>query len=303
MELYKKYRPKKLMDMVGNNNTISSLKSVVARERPPHAFLFTGPTGVGKTTLARITARMLDCAKGSRIELNTASYRGIDAIRELLQQMVLMPLEGKVRVYTLDECHQISKDGQEALLKALEDTPSHVYFLLCTTNPEKLKQTLKNRCTRFDLQPLSEEEIISLLTNVLGQEKKTVNKKILQQIATDSLGSARAALVMLDQIIDLPPEKMSAAARRAAESEQESISLCRALIKKERWEVVSKILKGLSEQDAERLRLAVLGYCKSILLGGAKNNQAFFIMETMKEPFYNTGQAGLVKACYEIING
>lgn len=300
MSLYKKYRPRKFKDMVGNEPTIASLSSKLSSENKPHAYLFTGPSGTGKTTLARITAHKLGCSKSDLVEVDSADYRGIDSVRDIRMKMRLTPLDGGVRVWILDECHQMTGDAQSSLLKALEDTPKHVYFMLATTHPQKLLLTIRNRCTTFNLFPLHEDQLLSLLEDVLSKEGKKVPESVLNQIVQDSLGSARAALVMLDKVIDLPEEKMKDAAKTAIIEEREIIDICRALMGKMRWRDVAKILQGIQEREPEQIRLAVLGYCRSVLLKG-ENDRAFLIMDSFKEPFYNTGHAGLVHACYEAL--
>lgn len=301
VNLYRKHRPRKFKDVYGNRATVSSLASKLASPDRPHAFLFSGPSGTGKTTLARIAARKLGCSGADLIEVDSADYRGIDSVRDIRQQMRLSPLSGEVRVWILDECHQLTGDAQSALLKALEDTPAHVYFMLATTHPQKLLPTIRNRCTPFNLSPLDEDDLLALLEGVLLKEAKKVPDAVLAQIVQDSLGSARAALVMLEKVIDLAPGEMAEAAKTAALEEQETIALCRILVaKQKRWVDVTKILKGMTDRDPEQVRLAVLGYCKTVLLGG-ENEQAFLVMDSFKEPFFNTGQAGLVRACYEAV--
>ena len=144
-----KYRPKRLADFLGNTETVQALRALMEREEMPHTILFTGPSGTGKTTLARIVARRLQCSEHDLQELNTADFRGIDTIRDVVRNMALCPMSGSCRVWILDEVHQLSKDAQHALLKALEDTPKHVYFLLATTDPAKLLPTIRTRCVTF----------------------------------------------------------------------------------------------------------------------------------------------------------
>ena len=155
MPLHIDYRPADFDEILGNEETIKSIKSILARDEDrPHAWMFVGPSGCGKTTLARIVSAALGCPpkinKAANLdfqEINTSDMRGIDTAREILKTMNFAPVNtaSKCRVYILDECHQATKDFQNSLLKALEDTPDHVYFLLCTTDPSKLLKTIKNR--------------------------------------------------------------------------------------------------------------------------------------------------------------
>src|SRR5437773_2031788 len=128
-ELYKKHRPRKFADVVGQPRAVAALESMVAAGEVPHSVLFAGPSGTGKTTLARILARELGCGKNFK-EINAAESRGIDSIREVQSVMGLAPMGGKCRVWLWDEAHRLTPDSQSALLKTLEDTPSHVYFML-----------------------------------------------------------------------------------------------------------------------------------------------------------------------------
>lgn len=300
-----KHRPATFEDIAGNELTVQSLQAILSRDqsRIQHAFLFTGPSGCGKTTLARIVAKELQCGEQDYYEVDSADFRGIDTIREIRKQMMYSPVAGKVRVWLLDECHQLSKDGQSALLKALEDAPSHVFFLLATTDPEKLLPTIRGRCASFEVSALSEEEIIAMLKQVCGRERKRVPPDVLKQIARDSLGSCRNALQVLDKIIDLPAEDMKAAAERTAAQENQVIDLCRALMKLEKWPVVAGILKGLEKEDPEKVRLAIMGYCSSVLLSGKDAPAAALVMSYFKDPLWNNGRAGLVLNAYEALEG
>ncbi len=294
-----KYRPSLFKNFCGNQTTVSSLQSCLARKDHPHTFLFTGPSGCGKTTLARIVKQKLKCSSFDFIENNAADFRGIDSVRDIIRQMSLAPMDGPCRVWLLDECHQLSKDAQHALLKALEDTPSHVYFLLATTDPSKLLPTIRTRCTQFEVKALSPKEIIDLLKNICEMEKVAIPNEVLEQIGEDSLGSPRMALSILDKIIGMKKEEMLEAAKQQAQAQSESIDLCRALISKRPWKEIAKILSNL-EQEPEQVRRAILGYAQAVLLKSGQD-RAYLIIEAFREPLYDIGKPGLVASCFEAI--
>lgn len=304
MSLAIKYRPPNFDEMVGNESTIQSIEAILKRnpEDIPHAWLFTGPSGCGKTTLARIVAEQLGCRGSDFYEVDAADFRGIDTIREMRRQMNYKAMEGSCRVWLLDECHQISKDGQEALLKALEDAPSHVYFLLATTDPQKLKPTLKNRCVDFNVQSVGERNMVEFLEEIVEAEDKSVPKDILKSIAKYSIGSCRAALQTLEKVIDLPEKDMEAAAEKEATKENAVIDLCRSLMVGEKWNKISAILKGIEGEEPESTRLAVMGYASAVLLSGKDVPLAYVIMDSFKEPLYANGRAGLVLMAYEAMS-
>jgi DNA polymerase III gamma/tau subunit len=289
-----------LRDFLGNENTTAALRSMMEREEIPHTILFTGPSGCGKTTLARIVAKRLKCSKYDLQELNTANFRGIDTIRDVIRNMALCPMSGTCRVWILDEVHQISKDGQHALLKALEDTPKHVYFLLATTDPEKLLPTIRTRCVTFDVKPLSDKLMDVLLKTVIQKEGvDNVPQETIDQIVQDSLGSSRMALSVLDKIINMAPTDMLVAAKQQASQNNAAIDLCRALIGKRPWKEIGKIIQGL-DQEPESVRRAVLGYMQAVLLKG-DNPQAYIVLSAFRAPLYDIGKPGLTIAAYESI--
>ena len=300
------YRPEIFEEIDGNASTVRAITTILKRdvEERPHAFLLTGPSGCGKTTLARIIVKELGCHGSDFYELDSAGFRGIDTIRDIRKHMKYTPAESKCRVWFLDECHKLTGDAQEALLKALEDTPKHVYFILATTEPEKLKVTLRRRCSTFEIKPLSSNEMMSFLLEIVEAEEKKVPKDVLKTIGQDSLGSPGVALMILDKIIDLPADEMEEAAKQVAETTNQVIELCRAVFNQEKWPVVAKILNGLEKEDPEQIRRAALGYCSSVLLrGDQKSNhaRAYLVLDSFREPFYNTGRPGLVLACFEVL--
>ncbi len=305
MSLITKYRRKRLEDMLGNENVVNSLVAMRDNKKDiAHSFLFIGPSGCGKTTFGRIVAtELLHCHSDDMVEVDAAQYTGIDTIREIRRKMRYKPMKGKSRVWLLDECHQLSGAAQESLLKALEEPPSHVYFILCTTEPNKLKNTLKRRCSTHEVSPLSERDIIRLLKKVEKQEgAEKLGKEVCRQIARDSLGHPGMALQILDSVIAMPEEKRLEAAKQSAEAQSETIELCRALLRKKPWRAVNRILKGLQREEPERVRRAVLGYCNAILL--KEDNQfAYDVMEEFMDDFYNSGHPGLTFACWRVVHG
>lgn len=299
MEFYKKYRPKAFGTVIGNTETVGSLQNMLERKTLPHSILFHGPSGCGKTTLARILKRELKCNSLDFKELNCSDFRGIDTIRDIIRTMSLAPVGGDYRVWLLDEVHQLSKDGQNATLKMLEDTPNHVYFFLCTTDPQKLIKTIRTRCCEMPVRNLAVDELVKLQKRVKKREELDVSEEVLEDIASSSNGSARTALVLLDKISNLPKGQHETAIEAQLEEMNEAIELCRALIKKESWGRITNILKKL-KTDPETVRWNVLGYARAVLL--KKNSgQAYIVIDCFKEPFYNSKDAGLIAACYEAI--
>jgi DNA polymerase III gamma/tau subunit len=305
LSLYLKYRPNSLDEIIGNEEIVQLLKEQLSKnsKQPiPHSLLFHGPTGCGKTTLGRIVAHELG-AKGNDIrEIDSADFRGIDTIRDIRKQSTYKPLEGPCRVWILDEVHQLTKDAQSALLKTLEDTPNHIYYILCTTEPQKLLPTIRGRCSQYQVQPLTEKNMKKLLRRVVKAEKESLSKEIYDQIIQDSFGHPRNALQILAQVLSVREEDRMKVAKKTAETQSKTIELCRALVSgTDPWRKIATILGGLKEEDPEQIRRAILGYCQACLL--SKNPVLFAaqIMDEFIEPFYNSGFPGLVLACYKTL--
>jgi DNA polymerase-3 subunit gamma/tau len=300
MSLYLKYRPDEFSKIKGNKEIVLALKGMLKDKTTfPHAFLFYGSTGCGKTSLARIVAKELGCAENNVIEIDTAQFRGIDTVRDLRKNVMFTPLGGGIRVYILDEIHKATGDAQNALLKILEDTPNHVYFILCTTDPQSLLPTVKGRCSQFQVQLLNDDEMQELLQEITEKEGEKLEQEIYDTIIVDAQGHPRNALTVLEQVLRTPAKRRLAIAQKTAEEQSESIALCRALIKRESWNKISTILRGLKGQEPESIRRVVIGYASSVLLN-KDDSIAGLILECFNEPFYNTGFPGLIFACYQI---
>ena len=300
MSFHIKYRPTSLNEIRGNSDTISILEGMLSNiETCSHSFLFYGLKGCGKTTLARIVANIVGSNGNDCREINAGDLRGIDNAREIIQQAQLKPLEGKSRCWIIDEAHRLTGDAMSALLKILEEPPRHVYFILCTTDPQKILSTVKDRCQQFQLKPLSDAQMYGLLRKIVKEENETLEREVFDQIIQDSLGHPRNALQILEQVLKVNPDRRIEIAKQAAIEQSQIIELCRALIKGSNWNAVKKILNGLKDQQAETIRRSLLGYAQAILLK-EENDRAALMIEQLWDPLYDTGWPGLVYAAYSI---
>ena len=304
MSLYQKHRPKSFSEIVGNKELVSVLQSIFEdKKKMPHAFLFHGPTGCGKTTIARIICAELECAENNIVEIDTAQFNGIDTVRDIRKSAQFIPLGGGSRVFIIDEVHRMTSDAQNAFLKILEDTPPHIYFILCTTNEGSLLPALKGRCSQFKVTTLTDDEMTSLLRKTARKEGYGMNPDVVEQIVKSAQGHPRNALTILQQVLSIKSDKERIeVAKRAQIVETETRELCQLLLKKANWKQVSTVLRGLKQEEAETIRRTVLGYMSAVLLN-TDNPQAGFIMECFEEPMYNIGFPGVTLACYRIIKG
>ena len=296
--LYTKHRPTSLDEMFGNEITLKKLRSWVKNPKRSHSLLLTGPSGCGKTTAARILAKEIGCSEVDYSEMDTADFRGIDSIRDLRAKIPYLPMEGKCRVWLLDECHKLTGDAQNALLKGLEEPPEHAYIILATTDPDKLIKTIRTRCTAFSFEPLNDKECISLIGAVAKEERIKVNAKTIRMIADKSQGLPRQALSILEQVVNLDNPNVEIS--DIEETEKQTIDLCRAIMQKKPWKDVAAILKEV-KTEPEGIRQAILGYATSCLLNG--DQKAFFVLDAFIErgPFYEAGKARLATAAFEAL--
>jgi len=304
MELYKKYRPTKFSQVLGQESVLRNLADLGKKDCMPHCILLTGPSGVGKTTVARILRKKLGCSDHDYVEMNLADLRGIDEARKIRERMGLAPIGGSCRVFLLDEVHRTTKDFQNAMLKLLEDTPEHVYFILATTDPERLIKTVITRCTPMALKPLERDVMLGLLVDVCRKEDVPVSDEVIDKIIEAAEGSPRQALVYLDKVIYTEGEEKQLE-ELAKVLKTEAIELARLLMKKTtNWATLLPVLNGLKqkEEDAEGLRRMVLGYCSSVLLKKA-DERAALIISRFIDPLYDVGWPGLVFGCYEVVCG
>ena len=205
--LYRVYRSKSLDEVVCQNHIVTILQQALKTNTISHAYLFTGPRGVGKTSVARILAYSLNNSPYSDpttaidiIEIDAASHRGIDKIRELREQVHVAPTNSKYKIYIIDEVHMLTPESFNALLKTLEEPPQHVIFILATTEAYKLPETIISRTQRFNFKPIDKASIIEHLKKISQSEKISIDEEALDLIADHSQGSLRDALSLLDQV-------------------------------------------------------------------------------------------------------
>lgn len=304
VELYRKYRPENLTDMVGNEKTIKSLEKEL--ENGSHVFLMTGPAGCGKTTLARIMAKKVNAGPLSIHEINSAENRGIDTAREIMEQMRFNPSDGDSIVWILDEMHMITSAGQNALLKALEDTPEHCYFFLCTTNPEKLIAPLKTRCSIINVVPLKDEEMIYLLKRTARAEKIKIDSEVYERICEIAQGGSRKALKLLAKVLylDSDEERLEVLKNEDSSESKEVKELCQLLMSgKANWSSISKVLKNIDMTEAERVRQAVMGYMGAVLLNGKSSAPIVSAMQAFSSAdTYKNGKSAIIVACLDYLD-
>jgi len=301
MPLHLTYRPKNLDEIFGNENAIESLRSVLNREDDiPHSFLFTGPAGTGKSSLAKILQNELNCADCDFFNINTASSRGIDTIRDIIDSSQFAPMTGKIKIFLLEEVHGLTSQAFESLLVLLEDPPKHVVLILCTTELVKIKPTIRRRCHHTELKPLPLPQIKKLLKLVL--EKENVSEfpdTVLEKIANVCNGSPGQALNLLDTVIDVTDDATALKAiEDATVSEANIAEIARVLLSgRGQWLSIAKLIKGLSGEP-ESLRYAFLGYFNTVLLGGKNSDQVAAIMMPFMETIIYSSKAGLTMAIY-----
>lgn len=226
--LYRKYRPTNFSSIVGQDVIVDILKNSIINNKVSHAYLFTGPRGTGKTSTAKILAHAVNCLNFTNdicgecsicksldlndndiVEIDAASNNGVDEIRSLRDNVNLMPAFCKYKIYIIDEVHMLSTGAFNALLKTLEEPPSHVIFILATTEPNKIPLTILSRCQRFDFNKININDLVSRLKYIVNEEGRVVSDNILEQIAKISDGGLRDAINLLDQVLSLPDENIN----------------------------------------------------------------------------------------------
>src|SRR6202521_5798570 len=265
--LARKYRPQKFSDVIGQEHVTRTLQNAIAQERIAHGYIFSGHRGIGKTTVARILAMSLNCRSADRpvaepcgicdscieiragnavdvIEIDAATNRGIDEIRELREGARYRPARDRFKIYILDEAHQITDAAFNALLKTLEEPPSHVIFMMATTQPEDIPQTIRSRCQHFSFRAVKFEDIMGQLRDIVTQEKIPADDDALALLAEAGDGSLRDALSILDQAI-------------ASTSDHLTLDSVRSLIGAAPAAALETVMKAVAESSSDKILVLV----------------------------------------------
>jgi DNA polymerase-3 subunit gamma/tau len=297
-ELITKYRPRTFKQVLGQDQVCKSIQVVLSKERS-RSFLLAGPSGVGKTTLGRLIAKKVGCPPKDIIEVDGATNTGIEKMREVTSHLQYKSFGNQSRVIIVDECHAISKQAFQSLLKSVEEPPEGVYWVLCTTELTKVPKEIKTRCTVYELKPVSEKLILNLVSEVAEKSILPIRKseEALSTIAELAQGSPRTALSMLAKAAHLTNEEdVQVLCAEAGVAGKEAIDLCRALMKGAGWKELCSIIKDISASP-ESVRIVVLHYISSVAIKKPNPQKELAIMEEFAEPFQDReGKAPLLLA-------
>lgn len=287
----RKYRPQRFADVIGQEHVTQTLANAIGQHRIAHAYLFCGPRGTGKTTIARIFAKCLNCTGGPKVdfddrddrvkeitdgraldvmEIDGASNNGVEQVRELRETCQYVPASGKFKIYIIDEVHMLSTQAFNALLKTLEEPPAHVKFMFATTDPEKVLTTILSRCQRFDLRRIPTALIVKHLAHIAGLEKVTIDAAALYAIARGADGGMRDAESALDQLISFCGDKIEEAdvlSMFGLTAQGQILELCRAVLAGE----IHTTLRQLGDlaqkgKDLGRLLSDLLSHFRNLIL-------------------------------------
>lgn len=304
MEICHKYRPNKLGQVVGQPLAVAALNNYLMNENLPHAIMFVGPTGTGKTTLARcLTAHILG-HNDDESEIDCAECDPLETVREIKRFSRTKPLGDKANIWVMEEFQSLSRApfAQQGMLKLLEDKnkPWNYYFLT-TTDSDKIIPTIRNRCTVIETQSVPNDDLRSLLIKIVSIEKLKVAKDVVDKIAHACGGSPRAALVLLEQVAQLPLGMQIEGVERA-DMPTVSESLAKLLLRDNgcTWKEVAAVLRTIKDTEVEKVRRGVLGYARAIMLNVPKT-RVLKALRIFRENLYDSGAAGLAEACYLMI--
>lgn len=303
--LYRTYRPQTFEEVAGQEHIVKTLKNALATGKIAHAYLFAGPRGTGKTTMAKLFAKALNCEHGlgcqcneckncvaitegshpDVLELDAASNNGVDEIRELIDKVKYGTILGKYKVYIIDEVHMLSTGAFNALLKTLEEPPEHVIFILATTEPHKILPTILSRCQRYDFNKVSEKDIKERLRAVLQNEGVEFNEEAVELVVQLADGGMRDALSILEKVLAFSGNTLNVndiLSIFALESKEEKIKLIHSIINHDMSDVLSRLHNYVSKgTDIKRLTEDLLLILKDIVIFNSSANKDY--LEALNE--------------------
>ncbi|HKM10117.1 MAG TPA: DNA polymerase III subunit gamma/tau [Bacilli bacterium] len=305
--LYRKYRPNTFDEVAGQQHIVKTIKNALATGKIAHAYLFAGPRGTGKTTMAKLLAKALNCDEGigkqcnecknciainegthpDVLEIDAASNNGVDEVRDLIDKVKYSTILGKYKVYIIDEVHMMTTGAFNALLKTLEEPPEHVIFILATTEPHKILPTILSRCQRYDFSKVSDDDIRNRLKDILEKENVVYNEAAINLIITLSEGGMRDALSILDQVLAYSSNRLiedDVLDIFALESTTEKVELLTSIGKGDFTDVLDRLKSYVSRgTDIKRLTDDLLVLLKDVLIYRATNRFDFVEQLNKKE--------------------
>ncbi len=315
--LYRKHRPQFFRDIVGQEHIVQTITNALMMNRVGHAYLFCGHRGTGKTTMARLLAKAVNCQKRKEgesepcgvcisckeiaegraldlIEIDAASNRGIDEIRALKEGIRFMPTNSPYKVFVIDECHMLTKEAFNALLKTLEEPPAHALFILATTEAHKVPATIISRCQRFDFRLMRAQELLQLLKSIAKKETRAISNEILQLVVTAAQGSARDAESILGSVFVLGENPDIEEVRKILGLPQieKAARLIDFLVGKKNDEALQYIATLADEgTDFEQFGKLLMEYVRALFI--TKINSA---LEQDAMPFFSDTQTNILRA-------
>lgn len=291
MTIHTKYRPSTFEEVVGHSAIVASLENAIAEGRS-QAFLFTGPAGTGKTTLARIAATQCGCTEVT--EIDGATNTGIDAMRSIIEQTQYLTLDGGKRAFIIDECHQLSKQAWQSLLKVLEEPPSHVFWFLCTTEANKVPTTIKTRCVDYELRPLARDQLKTIMLGAAEAEGIELPDGVTNLLLEESNGSARQILTLLAKVETAKDVHEARALMLRDSPSVEAIDLARLVFSAQfDLQSLAAMIGKLKDENPESVRIVLFAYATTIFLQDAgKRMQALKVMGALEAPANDLNKMG-----------
>lgn len=290
MTIHTKYRPSTFSVVVGHKGVVASLQHALDEGRS-RAFLFTGPAGTGKTTLARIAANVAGCTEVS--EIDAATNTGINEMRAVIEQAQFLTITGGKRAFIIDECHSLSKQAWQSLLKILEEPPEHVYWFLCTTEANKVPATIKTRCIDYELRPLSTDQLRAVVNAAAAGENIVLAPEIVDLIIAESNGSARAALTLLAKVETAADVAEARSLMLRETPSVEAIDLAR-LIFSPQFDLnsLATMCAKMKDENPESVRIVLFAYASSVFYGNGDKMKALKVMGALEAPANELNKMG-----------